>query len=90
MKIKEIILFLKSFILKKKKNIILAVIFTLFSCLIGVAYGYLSGFCLINTILLLVREKLIFSGGQKQRIAINKNSKVILFDEVTSALDNEP
>lgn len=43
---KEIVRFLKPFLMKEKKSILLAIFFALFSSLIGVTYGYLSGYAI--------------------------------------------
>ncbi len=43
---KEIFNFLKPFLLREKKNIIICIILSIFGSLIGVLYGYLSGYAI--------------------------------------------
>lgn len=56
---KEIFNFLKPFLLKEKKNIIISIILAFISSLIGVAYGYLSGYAISAASSLAIKTAII-------------------------------
>lgn len=56
---REIFKFLKPFMLKEKKNIIISIILAFISSLIGVAYGYLSGYAISAASELAIKTSII-------------------------------